>query len=239
MAKKKAPPQITEHPLFRELALTQTMSADTLHNCLLKHSDELDCRDGKGNTIGHVLAAQAVSISLLTIASKFQIRFRELRNDLAAPIHLAANRRDEHGAAIVRWLCEHAGEDCNRPGPVGLQPLFIACHNDCDPVMITALVNSGADVNAQHPPRQWTPLHVAARFSSREEVIYRLLQHGADPNMGEIQGLKPADLIVLNKNLDRKGKGAILLKEKTYGDLKGISRPRPFLPYFNKGKHHE
>ena len=225
--------------------MTGTMELSTWEDILREQGRDpatLQVRDEEGNGVGHILVENVSNMTLLHAALRAGIDFIITRKDQAAPIHLAANRSDRMAEQIVRWLHQQVEEDCNRLGPGGLRPLDIAGHGWRDAGLISALATNGARVNARHASRQWTPLHIAARFSSNHEVLIRLLRHGADPDLVEIDGLKPLDLVRVNRKLSPEDRGVVLLEDNTYRPIpkygSRIRRPRRFgLPEdIRKGK---
>lgn len=205
------------HPLLEAALKSDTLELDTWEDILERQTEEdLQVRDDAGSGVGHHLVEKAANLNLLYAALRFGIDFTTPSGNGMTPIHLAANRSDEMAEMIVRWLAEQVGEDMNRLGPSGLRPLDIAGHGWRHPGLVSALVMKGANVNSRHASRRWTPLHVAARWTLNHEILIRLIRHGADPDLVEADGLKPADLLRVNRKLDPGDRGVILLEESTY-----------------------
>jgi ankyrin repeat protein len=83
------------------------------------------------------------------------------------------------------------------PGPsdqtrAGLPRLVQACFSGSFD-LIEALLKRGADVDQVTQPARWTPLHVAAHMG-RRDVVKRLLESGADPNVQDGAGHTPLHL---------------------------------------------
>ncbi len=227
---KTAPAQ---HILLESALMARTMELGTWEDILHEHSqnpEALRARDTKGNGIGHILVEQVSNINLLHAALRAGVDFSMERKDQVAPIHLAANRGDMLAEQIVRFLHQHVREDCNRIGAGGLRPLDVACHGWRHASLISSLVINGAQVNSRHSGRQWTPLHIAARQTSNHEILIRLIRHGADPDLVEMSGLKPVDLVGVNRNLSPNDRGVVLLQDNTYQPRfsygRQITRPR-------------
>ena len=205
------------HPLLEAVQKADTLELDTWEDILARQAeDDLSVRDDTGCGVGHHLVEKTGNLNLLYAALRVGIDFTTPSRKGMCPIHLASNRSDEMAEMIVRWLAEHAGEDMNRLGPSGLRPLDIAGHGWRLPGLVSALVMKGANVNSRHASRRWTPLHVAARWTFNHEIIIRLIRHGADPDLVEVDGLKPADLLQANRKLDPGDRGVVLLEESTY-----------------------
>ena len=85
--------------------------------------------------------------------------------------------------------CLDAGSDVMarfddvRRGDLNATPLHFAARSNTNPAVIQALIDAGADVEAQDDNDDVTPLHEAV-FKSQEDlaVIQALLEAGADPN---------------------------------------------------------
>ncbi len=224
---------VANHVLLESAHMARTMELSTWEDILKEHSvhpETLQAVDKLGNGVGHILVEKVANINLLHAALREGVDFSMARKDQAAPIHLAANRGDMLAEQIVRWLHQHVREDCNRPRPGGLRPLDIAGHGWRHAGLISSLVTNGAQVNSRHAARQWTPLHMAARLSYNHEILIRLLRHGADPDLVEIDGLKPLDLVRVNRNLMPSDRGVVLLEDNTYQPrsryVSRIRRPR-------------
>lgn len=71
-----------------------------------------------------------------------------------------------------------------------------------NPVIVSALVNAGFDVNAVRPMDGNTPLHDAVRRGNLPAVKI-LMEHGADAGIKNLNRLTPADIA------DREGKKEI------------------------------
>lgn len=226
---------VREIPFLLESAgMAGTMELETWENILDEMTPEdLGVMDSQGNGAGHILVERVNNLNLLRAALQAGIDFKTPRHiDQASPIHLAANRSDPLAEQIVRWLCEQVREDANRRGPGGMCPLEIAGHGWRHPGLISSLVMNGAVVNSRHASRQWTPLHIAARLTKNHEILIRLLRHGADPDLVDVAGLKPLDVLVANPNLSSGDRGVVQLVENTYrpkGQWAGrIMKPRRY-----------
>ena len=98
--------------------------------------------------------------------------------------------------------CLRAGADPNGPpGVYPLPPLFVAAGSSPHPVVISILVEAGADLNARH----WgglTPLHEASSQNTNAGVTVALLEVGADPNARSRDGTAPLHSAAARNNLD-------------------------------------
>lgn len=68
----------------------------------------------------------------------------------------------------------------------GVTPLHLAAHRD-NPAIVKALIDAGADVNAETPPQSVgdgydTPLHFATEYNDNPAVVTALIDAGADVN---------------------------------------------------------
>lgn len=99
------------------------------------------------------------------------------------------NVMSEEQFDIVEYLISH-GADVNIQTKDGIAPLHIACY----PRLVDILVENGADVNLKADLGE-TPLHLkAAEGMKSHDVIVRLLEHGANPDLINTSGWKPIDI---------------------------------------------
>jgi len=101
------------------------------------------------------------------------------------PLYFAAAR----DFAVFNALIE-AGANPDVRAEGGLTLLHFAAHNE-NPMIIAALVDSGADPNAKWLRGDVTPLHVAAEENQNPAVIAALVEAGADPNVRAAGGRTP------------------------------------------------
>ena len=66
---------------------------------------------------------------------------------------------------------------------------------------VTALLEAGADLNAQDALSGFTPLHYAAQLRTTIEYVTALLAAGADPNARDSDGKLPFDYARDNEQL--------------------------------------
>ncbi|XP_004082004.1 ankyrin repeat and SOCS box protein 9 [Oryzias latipes] len=113
----------------------------------------------------------------------------------SSPIHLAAAAgRPECIEALVLH-----GADVDQHIDVVGTPLHAACSN-LHLSSVEKLLQLGANVNQSRLDD--SPLHVAARLSS-PELVFVLLDHGADPRLTNSEGKRPVDLVPQNSPAGR------------------------------------
>ena len=134
----------------------------------------------------------------------------------STPLHVAAWG---DSPAVVKVLlaagANTEARDGYYPTETGWTPLHVAAEGDA-PAVVKALLDGGADLEARgnrQPvahgdgmPRpspeeekalrgsEWTPLHMAARFSQSPAVVKTLLGAGANPEARDASGRTPLDL---------------------------------------------
>lgn len=118
---------------------------------------------------------------------------------MTSPVHDAVARRDIPALRVL--LLEHAKNPCE-VNDWGLAPLHVIVPEypeDLD--IVDILVSFGADVDAQ----AWTypaptPLHFHQRHHSccrfKTALIQKLLNHGADPDLEDVNGVTPLGLAI-------------------------------------------
>lgn len=106
------------------------------------------------------------------------------------PLWLAANNQDPAPARVI--LKHHPKVGFFGPGRV--TALHVAAQRD-NVVLIDALLDAGAEVNAMHIRDGFTPLDTAAKHGSLN-ALRELLKRGADPNMKTINDHTALDLSV-------------------------------------------
>ena len=83
----------------------------------------------------------------------------------------------------VRWLLDH-GADPNACGDHGHTPLFFAAYA-MQFEAVQVLLEHNADINSQNTAGE-TPLYWIVKSERQlEDMVRRLLKHGADPNIGD------------------------------------------------------
>ena len=80
--------------------------------------------------------------------------------------------------------------------------------------VLSVLLENGKCVN-QYDNKMRTPLFLAA-MNDQEECVHLLLQHGGNPQLGDVEGKKPVD-VTTNENIK---KDIIQAIDKIYGDNK-------------------
>lgn len=71
--------------------------------------------------------------------------------------------------------------------------LHLAAYSNKNPLILTALLDSGFNPNARNEDNQ-TPLHLAAEWSDSPAVLTTLLDAGADPKAQDKDANTPWDL---------------------------------------------
>ncbi|KAL4127896.1 hypothetical protein PRIC2_006893 [Phytophthora ramorum] len=92
--------------------------------------------------------------------------------------------------AMVEFLLDN-GVHIDTPGKDGTTPLCAAALWGND-MMVTCLLDKGADVSARNEGTGWTALH-AASFQEHGKVVRILLDNQADPKMVDAEGRRPVD----------------------------------------------
>ena len=95
-------------------------------------------------------------------------------------LHLVA-RYKATTPEVIRTLLEAGpkiGVTVNARDNVGCTALHFAARKNLNPEVIEALLNAGAEVNAQDKYGGWTPLHFAAKENTNPEIIKTLLDVG-------------------------------------------------------------
>ncbi|KAN0139487.1 hypothetical protein V8E53_002988 [Lactarius tabidus] len=152
---------------------------DLAERLIMKHPDQVNARGG---------------INLFPLPAALLTRHFHIANllythgavvdvqgtDKFTPLHGASQ---DGRVDIVRWLLDN-GADKNAQSKSLWTPLFIAaCPSRFEEFQV--LLEHNADVNSQIISGE-TPLYMVAicfPFSEREDMVRRLLEHGADPNI--------------------------------------------------------
>ena len=92
-------------------------------------------------------------------------------------------------------------EDPNARNRNGRTPMHYAAQS-ASPALVTALAQAGAELNAPDAKGGWTPLHLAAWFSTTPSVVAALLAAGADPAARDKAGKTPWDYARENAALE-------------------------------------
>ena len=92
-------------------------------------------------------------------------------------------------------------EDPNARNQSGRTPMHYAAQGAL-PALVGALAEAGAELNAPDGKGGWTPLHLAAWFSTTPSVVAALLAVGADPAARDDTGKTPWDYARENAALE-------------------------------------
>ena len=92
-------------------------------------------------------------------------------------------------------------QDPNARNRNGRTPMHYAAQS-ASPALVTALAQAGAELNAPDAKGGWTPLHLAAWFSTTPSVVAALLAAGADPAVRDKAGKTPWDYARENAALE-------------------------------------
>ena len=92
-------------------------------------------------------------------------------------------------------------QDPNARNRNGRTPMHYAAQS-ASPALVTALAQAGAELNAPDAKGAWTPLHLAAWFSTTPSVVAALLAAGADPAARDEAGKTPWDYARENAALE-------------------------------------
>jgi ankyrin repeat protein len=102
-----------------------------------------------------------------------------------------------YGTPLVVRMAIFAGADVNKRNARGDTALMLAAEDNKNPGVVEALLEGGADVNADNGG--WTALVSAATFNPNPEVVSLLLEHGADVNAETEDGWSPLLMAVKHK----------------------------------------
>lgn len=108
-----------------------------------------------------------------------------LRN---TPLHQAAF----YGHERICLLLIKKGAQVDALNEAGFSPLYLAVKAK-QSAAVKTLATNGANVNAKYGNSRTTALHMAAS-TGKIDVVETLLIAGADPNVKDMDGNKPADL---------------------------------------------
>ena len=131
---------------------------------------------------------------------------------LLTQYHALASAESEDGTTAMMIACQYASDpavvealyaadaDAVQPRRGGDCPIHFAARNATDgaPGIVTFLLGNRADVD-QANDAGWTPLMMAARFSTRTDVIDALVSAGADVNARNRDGLTALMLAAANE----------------------------------------
>ena len=172
-----------------------------LTNMLLEHGADANVENNDGETPLHILSQSDIkdegiilNLALLLLTNHdVEVNTPDKVND--TPLHLAI-RRNRSG--LVRILLEY-GADSNAENNEGMTPLQILSESNEDERNILNLVqllfNNGAEGNRRDKAND-TPLHLAIR-GNRFRIAEVLIEHGADTNAENNQGMTPLQILSL------------------------------------------
>ena len=169
---------------------------------LVKAGADLDATDTKGRT--PLEFAEKFSETPVIVAA-----LRNAKTDASAPPkagpavscgrwNTARFFRNATAEDVARCL---ETTDPNARNENGRTPMHYAAQG-ASPALVTALAQAGAELNAPDEKGGWTPLHLAAWFSTTPSVVAALLAAGADPAATDKAGKTPWDYARSNAALE-------------------------------------
>lgn len=182
---------------------------------ILSASPELvECVDVDGNSplllvrsssMVHVLLQAGADVNFRREDGWTALLFAVYRRDPASAELLLragadANATLDNGTTALNLAADDAQESCadlllryganvDYPNEDGFTPLFVATLQE-DDKMVELLLECGANPNVATKDTRMTPLHAAAA-GGYSGIVTALLKHGADPSIGDDQGLAP------------------------------------------------
>lgn len=140
--------------------------------------------------------------------------------DGGSVVHAAVTAKDER---FLKAVFQHGGNPNLVDNQSGDTPLFSALPMGVRTV--EALLDAGASINAQN--RFGNTAAMAAAGLGRYEIVYRLLEHGADFRVRNLNGNDLADRVVSNVGMLRLGSESAKWQEKVIEWLqaKGVEIP--------------
>ena len=159
---------------------------------LLEHGGTVDVRGRAGETVLHkIILLNEETIDAVQFLLEHGADVNAQREDLSTPLHLAIIVGNLN---VSRILLEH-NADVNSQNDQGLAPLHLLTRHEIsliegwDSDHAVLLLRSGADVNLQAKDHS-TPLHLAS-YNQRYEIVYELLDHGANADAENDEGRTP------------------------------------------------
>ena len=175
---------------------------------LVRAGADLDAPDAKGRT--PLEFAEKFSETPAIVAA-----LREAVADANTPSEKTTSSADAGPLSCGRWntpaffgratsddiaRCLET-QDPNARNRNGRTPMHYAAQS-ASPALVTALAQAGAELNAPDAKGGWTPLHLAAWFSTTPAVVAALLAAGADPAARDKAGKTPWDYARENAALE-------------------------------------
>src|SRR3990167_610643 len=158
---------------------------------LIELGVDINIQNNEGQTILHI-AYQNKNINLIYKLLEFGVDVNIQNNEGQTVLHMAYQNKNIN---LIYKLLEF-GVDVNIKDNEGQTVLHIACQNKDDTNIIGLLLTLGVDVNIQNNEGR-TVLHIACQ-NKDIELIYKLLEFGAGPNIKDDNYLTPLMLAIKN-----------------------------------------
>ena len=204
-----ADPDATDGKGRTPLHLVAVLGTDPeIVTALVRAGADLDAPDARGRTpLGF---AEKFSVTPAIVAA-----LREAVTDANARSEKTTPSADAEPVSCGRWntaaffrratsddvaRCLET-QDPNARNRNGRTPMHYAAQS-ASPALVAALAQAGAELNAPDAKGGWTPLHLAAWFSTTPSVVAALLSAGADPAARDKAGKTPWDYAQENAALE-------------------------------------
>ena len=158
---------------------------------LIKAGADLDATDNKGRT-----PLQYAELFSETTVILDALREAEASDKLRVEVSISCKKWNTPQFFSQASLEDFSRclkiEDPNAQNDNGRTPMHYAAQGD-RPEVVIALANAGANMNTPDKKGGWTPLHIAAWFSTTPSVVAALIAAGADTSAIDNSGKTPWD----------------------------------------------